>query len=334
MEDFTREIKDHNLRKALEIEAIGNQENEEFLGSIDEVAGTLNKSLEDGLIGQAEYERDFENLDRIIQKARPHKYIKREGTPGNYKYYYTLEEYKAAKGEAVDTTEGRKPKEKEKSGDEDSARTERVYEVSGYAWGASKDKVDSQFVIARTKKEAEEKSSLFSITFSKWRKDIQPEELRENGNGGMELVSQPKKEESKKQEEKNQPKFELEQDFINAGFEPLKGAMLDGYTGVGKTPYGKNYKDFSVVYDESSEDLYIEFDSGYGEYLSINKDGVKELVYYETLEDFLNDMNSIFPKSGEIGSDTLKDYLGKDGLEKLDSVIGKYGLYNHIDRGF
>lgn len=68
---------------------------------------------------------------------------------------------------------------------EGSARTERVYEVSGYAWGASKDKVDSQFVIARTKKEAEEKSSLFPITFSKWRKDIQPEELRENGNGAL-----------------------------------------------------------------------------------------------------------------------------------------------------
>lgn len=106
MEDFTKEIKEHNLRKALEIEAMGNQENEDFTEAIDEVADTLNKSLEDGLIGREEYERDFDNLDQIIQKARPHKYIKCEGTTGNYKYYYTLEEYKAAQGGAVDTTEG------------------------------------------------------------------------------------------------------------------------------------------------------------------------------------------------------------------------------------
>ena len=33
-----------------------------------------------------------------IEKAQSHKYFKREGTPGNYKYYYTEAEYKQAKG--------------------------------------------------------------------------------------------------------------------------------------------------------------------------------------------------------------------------------------------
>ena len=35
----------------------------------------------------------------MIEKAMNHKYFKREGTPGNYKYYYTEAEYKQAKGE-------------------------------------------------------------------------------------------------------------------------------------------------------------------------------------------------------------------------------------------
>jgi hypothetical protein len=45
------------------------------------------------------YEQAINNLcsSDYIQKARPHKYYKREGSPGNYKYYYTEEEYKKAK---------------------------------------------------------------------------------------------------------------------------------------------------------------------------------------------------------------------------------------------
>ena len=38
-----------------------------------------------------------------IEKALNHKYFKREGTPGNYKYYYTEAEYKEAKGIKPDT---------------------------------------------------------------------------------------------------------------------------------------------------------------------------------------------------------------------------------------
>jgi len=37
-------------------------------------------------------------LKEELMKARSHKYFKREGAKGNYKYYYTEAEYKAAKG--------------------------------------------------------------------------------------------------------------------------------------------------------------------------------------------------------------------------------------------
>lgn len=39
----------------------------------------------------------------LLEKAMGHKYYKREGTPGNYKYYYTEEQYnKEKKGEKED----------------------------------------------------------------------------------------------------------------------------------------------------------------------------------------------------------------------------------------
>ena len=39
----------------------------------------------------------------LLEKAMGHKYYKREGVPGNYKYYYTEAEYKQAKGEPKDS---------------------------------------------------------------------------------------------------------------------------------------------------------------------------------------------------------------------------------------
>lgn len=38
-----------------------------------------------------------------LEKSRQTKYFKREGTPGNYKYYYTKEEYEQAKGQPQPT---------------------------------------------------------------------------------------------------------------------------------------------------------------------------------------------------------------------------------------
>lgn len=53
-----------------------------------------------GIVGQ---DSTFEQLSKSmepeeLEKAMGHKYFKREGTPGNYKYYYTEAEYRAAKG--------------------------------------------------------------------------------------------------------------------------------------------------------------------------------------------------------------------------------------------
>lgn len=55
----------------------------------------LNDNFNKGLINELETEEAFEQLDSLIEKG--HKYYKREGTPGNYKYYYTEQEYREAK---------------------------------------------------------------------------------------------------------------------------------------------------------------------------------------------------------------------------------------------
>lgn len=45
-----------------------------------------------------------------IEKALTHKYFKREGTPGHYKYYYTEADYKAGKSSSVEPKESKKDK--------------------------------------------------------------------------------------------------------------------------------------------------------------------------------------------------------------------------------
>jgi len=106
MEKFKQEIKEHNLNRALAIETVGRISDEDFIKAIDEVADTLNKSFLDGLIDEQAVEVDFKNLDAIIEKARPHKYYKREGSPGNYKYYYTKEGYEKKKKKVEEGKEG------------------------------------------------------------------------------------------------------------------------------------------------------------------------------------------------------------------------------------
>jgi len=111
MTNFIQEIKNHNINKALNLEMVFRTSDEDFNKSIDEVADTLNKSFLDGLVDEQAVEIDFKNLDAILEKARPHKYYKREGSPGNYKYYYTKEEYEKEKkkvegGKEKDTKSG------------------------------------------------------------------------------------------------------------------------------------------------------------------------------------------------------------------------------------
>lgn len=97
MSNFIQEIKNHNINKALNLEMVFRTSDEDFNKSIDVVADTLNKSFLDGLVDEQAVEIDFKNLDIILEKARPHKYYRREGSPGNYKYYYTKEEYEKEK---------------------------------------------------------------------------------------------------------------------------------------------------------------------------------------------------------------------------------------------
>ena len=106
MSNFIQEIKNHNINKALNLEMVFRTSDEDFNKSIDVVADTLNKSFLDGLVDEQAVEIDFKNLDAILEKARPHKYYKREGSPGNYKYYYTKEEYKKKKKKVEGGKEG------------------------------------------------------------------------------------------------------------------------------------------------------------------------------------------------------------------------------------
>lgn len=52
----------------------------------------------------------------LLEKAMGHKYYKREGSPGNYKYYYTEAGYNQAKGKKSDEKENRPTETIEKDG--------------------------------------------------------------------------------------------------------------------------------------------------------------------------------------------------------------------------
>ncbi len=53
----------------------------------------------------------------LLEKAMGHKYYRREGSPGNYKYYYTEAEYKQAKGKkSEENKENKSPETIEKDG--------------------------------------------------------------------------------------------------------------------------------------------------------------------------------------------------------------------------
>ncbi|MFA5704658.1 MAG: hypothetical protein WC982_14235, partial [Advenella sp.] len=55
----------------------------------------------------------------LLEKAMGHKYFKREGSPGNYKYYYTEEQYKKAKGTSKESEKNNKEELEEKKGNEE-----------------------------------------------------------------------------------------------------------------------------------------------------------------------------------------------------------------------
>jgi hypothetical protein len=50
---------------------------------------TLNSNFNKGIISDSIYEKACSELDGLLEKAFQHKYIKREGTKGHYKYWYS-----------------------------------------------------------------------------------------------------------------------------------------------------------------------------------------------------------------------------------------------------
>lgn len=85
-------------RQSIAFNILNNFSEVNEVNSVDKTVDIINDNFNKGLIDELELEEAFEQLDNIIQKAAPHKYFKREGTPGNYKYYYTEAEYRKAKG--------------------------------------------------------------------------------------------------------------------------------------------------------------------------------------------------------------------------------------------
>lgn len=57
--------------------------------NVSKVTQILNSKFEKGLISEELHEKAMNQLDNLIEKAQGKKYIKRTGTPGNYKYEYS-----------------------------------------------------------------------------------------------------------------------------------------------------------------------------------------------------------------------------------------------------
>lgn len=80
----SKEIKKSNIMEPDIIKALGGIEEDNFT----EYQETIMKGFDLGV-----YDED------MLEKAIGHKYFKREGSPGKYKYYYTEAQYKKEKGE-------------------------------------------------------------------------------------------------------------------------------------------------------------------------------------------------------------------------------------------
>jgi hypothetical protein len=82
-DDLTQEIVYYRSKEAIQKSQDIKSEIEKSL-NIDKVRDAFEKGMID---------------EDTLEKATGHKYFKREGTPGNYKYYYTEAQYKKEKGE-------------------------------------------------------------------------------------------------------------------------------------------------------------------------------------------------------------------------------------------
>lgn len=55
----------------------------------EKILNQLNSNLEKGLISEELHEKAINQLNNLLEKGGSKKYIRRTGSPGNYKYEYT-----------------------------------------------------------------------------------------------------------------------------------------------------------------------------------------------------------------------------------------------------
>jgi len=84
-----------------------------FTNSVDRIVETLNDNFNKGLIDELTVSEAIEQFDNVLKKSMSHKYFKREGTPGNYKYYYTEADWKAGRNSESEETDKKLPKIKD-----------------------------------------------------------------------------------------------------------------------------------------------------------------------------------------------------------------------------
>lgn len=124
----------------------------------------------------------FKEGQEVLEKAN-HKYFKREGTPGNYKYYYTEEEYKKAKGEGKGTS---KPRSSEK--DQRLNLIEKLIK-QGFSPEEAREKV-GKVEGKETPKETKVKSALTHSEGTLKSKDGEVLNYRVYSDGGVKIESQ------------------------------------------------------------------------------------------------------------------------------------------------
>lgn len=89
-------------KQSVAFNILNNFKSVNYINTIEQTVELINDNFNKGLIDELTVEQAFEQLDNVIQKSATHKYFKREGSPGNYKYYYTEDEYKEARGKGTE----------------------------------------------------------------------------------------------------------------------------------------------------------------------------------------------------------------------------------------
>jgi hypothetical protein len=102
---YNEEVRERldRLEKAWKPELSSKEDNIDPIEKANLMVNIMNNNLEKGIIDNDTYEKGVSQLEVLLEKARSHNYWKREGTPGNYKYWYSKEEYESKTGKKDDS---------------------------------------------------------------------------------------------------------------------------------------------------------------------------------------------------------------------------------------